>query len=45
MAPPTAVHAVADVHDAANRKLEVAPVGLGVGWIVHAVPSQRSANA
>ena len=35
---PKAVHALADVHDTPNRPISpCAPVGLGVGWIVHAV--------
>ena len=41
--PPTAVHAVADVHDAPVRELLAAPVGPGVGWMLQLVPSHRSA--
>jgi len=39
---PTAVHAVADVHDTADRELP--PVGLGVGSITHVAPFQASAS-
>jgi hypothetical protein len=41
---PTAVHAVAEVHDTPKRLLVVAPLGLGVGCIVQALPSHRSAR-
>lgn len=41
---PTAVHAVADVHDTASNTLCVAPLGFGVLWIVHTDPFQRSAS-
>src|ERR1700730_2292988 len=41
---PTAVQAVAAVHDTPIRKLPVAPVGLGVGWIAQLLPFQRSAS-
>jgi hypothetical protein len=41
---PTAVHAFADVHDTPNSWLFCLRVGLGVGWIAHAVPSQTSAK-
>src|SRR5437763_15765946 len=30
------MQAVADVHDTPLRRLSVAPLGLGVGWTVHA---------
>jgi hypothetical protein len=40
---PTAVHAASEVHDTAAR-LACVPLGLGVAWIAHAVPSQTSAN-
>jgi hypothetical protein len=36
-----AAHAVAEVHDTAERD---APVGLGVGVIAHALPVQASTN-
>jgi hypothetical protein len=39
---PTAVQAVVDVHDTAERLLESAPVGSGVGWTVHRLPSHAS---
>jgi hypothetical protein len=41
---PTAVHTVEDEHDTPPRPLAVAPDGLGVDWITHSVPFQRSAN-
>ena len=41
---PTAVHAVAEVHDTPRRLLLGGPLGLGVVWIVQLVPSYRSAN-
>jgi hypothetical protein len=41
---PTAVHALAEAHDTANSVVVDAPVGFGVGWIVHAWPSHTSAN-
>jgi hypothetical protein len=41
---PTAVQAVAEVHDTALSVFVAAPTGLGVDWIDHLVPSQRSAN-
>src|SRR5690242_20219217 len=40
---PTAVHAVADGHDTPVRETPE-PDGLGVGWIDHVVPFQRTAN-
>jgi hypothetical protein len=39
---PTAVHAVAEVHDTPFSMAP--PVGLGVDWIVQRVPSHRSAK-
>ena len=41
---PTAVQALAAVHDTAYSALPVAPVGAGVRRIVQLVPSQTSAN-
>jgi hypothetical protein len=41
---PTAVHAVAVVHDTSFSTLLVAPAIVGVDCIDHAVPSQRSAT-
>jgi hypothetical protein len=41
---PTAVHAVAEVHDTPCKPLSVAPVGFGVDWIDHFVPFQVSAS-
>ena len=41
---PTAVHAVADVHDTLSSPLMVAPAGLVVGWAYRRDPSQLSAN-
>ena len=41
---PTAVQAVAEVHDTALRTLAVAPAGLGVAWMDQAVPFQCSAS-
>ena len=39
------MHAVADVHDTALRKLPRAPaLGLGVGWIAQVVPFHTAAN-
>jgi hypothetical protein len=40
---PTAVHALADVHDTPDRPLSNAR-GLGVGWIVQLLPCHSSAN-
>ena len=40
---PTAVQAVAEVHETPSRFGLVAPVGVGVVWIVQAVPFHRSA--
>jgi hypothetical protein len=42
--PPAAVHAEADVHDTAFRKLDCASDGLGEGTMRHAVPSHSSAR-
>jgi hypothetical protein len=41
---PTAVQAVADVHDTPKKALDDWPDGSGVDWIDHRVPSHRSAN-
>jgi hypothetical protein len=41
--PPTAVHAVADVHDTPIRKLIGTPGGAGIGWTLQLVPSHLSA--
>jgi maltooligosyltrehalose synthase len=41
---PSAVHEVGDVQDTPFRELDVAPTGLGVGWIVHFVPFHLSAS-
>ncbi len=38
---PTAVHTVGDVHDTPSKMLRF---GFGVGWIVHACPSQASVS-
>jgi hypothetical protein len=38
------VHNVVDEHETAERLLYVAPVGLGVAWIDHALPFHRSTN-
>jgi len=40
---PTAVHAVADVHDTPVRKLICAPAGAGIGWMLQLVPPHLSA--
>jgi hypothetical protein len=40
---PTAVHAVADVHETPVRKLIGAPAGAGIGWMLQLVPSHLSA--
>jgi hypothetical protein len=42
-APPTAVHAVADVHDTPFRELICAPPGAGIGWMFQLFPSHLSA--
>src|SRR5262249_57070011 len=41
---PTAVHADGAVHETPKRELTAARLGLGVGWMRHAVPSHRSAR-
>jgi len=41
---PTAVQADAEVHETPDSALDVAPLGVGVDWRVHAVPFQRSAS-
>jgi hypothetical protein len=41
---PTLVHALEDMQDADCNLLSVAPLGLGVLWIAHSVPFQRSAR-
>src|SRR3989442_1590459 len=41
---PTAVHALAEVHETSLSKLSVDPAGLGVAWITQEVPFQRSAK-
>jgi hypothetical protein len=42
---PTSVHTDRVGHDTANPSMSPAPEGLGVGWTLHRVPSQRSAMA
>ncbi len=42
---PTAVQLEADGQAMLFRKLPCAPVGLGVGWMLHLVPFQRSTTA
>jgi hypothetical protein len=42
---PTAVHAVEEAHDTPFRYPSLAPVGLGIGWIDHSLPFQRSTKA
>jgi hypothetical protein len=41
---PTAVHAVGAEQDTLASELCVLPEGIGVGWIVQAVPFQPSAS-
>lgn len=41
---PTAVQALADVHDTPRRLATSVPAGMGVGWIFQLEPFQRSAN-
>jgi len=41
---PTAVHDEAAEHDTPLMSLGSAPVPLGVVWVVHVVPSERSAR-
>ena len=43
-ANPTAVQALADVHDTPDSPLFWSPAGLGVGWMDHEVPFHRSAS-
>ncbi|TMC87595.1 MAG: hypothetical protein E6J12_12785 [Chloroflexi bacterium] len=38
------MHAVGDMHTIPLSELDTAPVGLGVAWSDHDVPSQRSAS-
>src|SRR5205807_1475484 len=42
--PPTAVHAVAALHDTPVSDALTVPVGSGVVWTVQLVPFQRSAT-
>jgi hypothetical protein len=44
VAPPTAMQAEIDGHATLPRMLPLAPGGLGVGRMLHRVPSQRSAS-
>lgn len=41
---PTAMHSLLEAHDTPSSASAVAPVGVGVGWIDHRRPFQRSAN-
>jgi hypothetical protein len=41
---PTAVHAEGEVQDTLTRALSLAPRGLGVAWMAHVLPFQRSAR-
>ena len=41
---PTAVHALAEVHETEVSALSAAPGGFGVGWTAQLVPSHRSAS-
>jgi hypothetical protein len=41
---PTAVHAEDEEQDTLTSSLTLIPGGLGVGWTVHLVPSERSAR-
>src|SRR5215471_1071716 len=41
---PTAVHAEGDEQDTLTSALSLAPRGLGVGWMAHLLPFQRSAR-
>jgi hypothetical protein len=41
---PTAVHADGDEQDTLNNALSLAPLGLGVAWMAHLLPSHRSAR-
>jgi hypothetical protein len=38
------VHAEAEVHDTPDSPLDVAPLGVGVDWMVQVVPFQFSAS-
>ena len=42
---PTAVHAVVAVHDTPERKLFIAPLGLGVDWIAQPAAGAASTGA
>ena len=42
--PPTAVHALTELHETLYNALDFAPDGFGVVLIVHSVPFQLSAN-
>ncbi len=42
---PTAVQLEADEHDTAFKNVLCAPGGSGIDWMLHVVPSHRSANA
>jgi hypothetical protein len=42
--PPTAVQALAAVQDTSIKRTADALAGAAVGWTVHPVPSQLSAN-
>ena len=42
---PTAVQLEADEHDTAFKNVFCAPGGSGIDWMLHVVPSHRSANA
>src|SRR5690349_20300994 len=41
---PTAVQAVAEVHDTLEKPPAAAPAGSGTGWMDHEAPSHRSAS-
>src|SRR5690348_820478 len=41
---PTAMQALAEVHDTLLRKARAAPAGRGTGWMDHEVPFHRSAS-
>lgn len=41
---PTAVHALAELHETAFSSLKMAPVGTGVAWSAQPVPFHRSAS-
>jgi hypothetical protein len=44
-AAPTAVQTEAEVHETPVKKLNDAPAGAGVGWMLQIVPFQRSARS